>query len=116
MEEETSGSCYFSPVSFCISYNVWFCLFAFCYHNVSLLMWHYESRVLFSAGILFYFQSLSYSSQSFLRLSKQAVLIYRFPLVWIHSVADKHRLKRNSSFIMVASIFLRRRSPGKAEK
>ena len=94
MEEETSGSCYYSPVSFCISYNVWFCLFAFCYHNVSLLVWHYESfifsqnfilfselilfksvilrlskqavQVLFSAGILFYFQSLSYSSQSFL--------------------------------------------------
>ena len=76
MEEETSGSCYYSPVSFCISYNVWFCLFAFCFHNVSLLVWHYESRVLFSAGIYFFSELILFRSV-ILRLSKQAVLIYR---------------------------------------
>ena len=51
MEEETSGSCYYSPVSFCISYNVWFCLFAFCFHNVSLLVWHY---FIFSRNLFFF--------------------------------------------------------------
>ena len=72
MEEETSGSCYYSPVSFCISYNVWFCLFAFCFHNVSLLVWHY---FIFSRN--FFFSELILLKSVILRLSKQAVLIYR---------------------------------------
>ena len=29
----------------------------FCFHNVSLPVWHYESRVLFSAGIYFFFRA-----------------------------------------------------------
>ena len=75
MEEETSGSCYYSPVSFCISYNVWFCLFAFCYHNVSLLVWHYESFI-FSRNFILFSELILFKSVV-LRLSKQAVLIYR---------------------------------------
>ena len=75
LEEETSGSCYYSPVSFCISYNVWFCLFAFCYHNVSLLVWHYESFI-FSRNFILFSELILFKSV-ILRLSKQAVLIYR---------------------------------------
>ena len=72
MEEETSGSCCYSPVSFCISYNVWFCLFAFVFITYRFSC----GTILFSAGIYF-FSELILLKSVILRLSKQAVLIYR---------------------------------------
>ena len=86
---------HYSLVSFFSSYNVWFCLFAF---NVFI-------TYRLSCGTIkteFYFQPGGGGGGG-------------VSLAWIRSVADKHRLKRNSPFILVALIFLQRKSPGKAE-
>ena len=76
MEEETSGSCYYSPVSFCISYNVWFCLFAFVFITYRFSFGTMKAEFYFQPEFIF-FSELILLKSVILRLSKQAVLIYR---------------------------------------
>ena len=76
MEEETSGSCYYSPVSFCISYNVWFCLFAFVFITYRFSCGTMKAEFYFQPEFIFFSELILFRSV-ILRLSKQAVLIYR---------------------------------------
>ena len=76
MEEETSGSCYYSPVSFCISYNVWFFYLLFVFITYRLSCGTMKAEFYFQPEFIF-FSELILLKSVILRLSKQAVLIYR---------------------------------------
>lgn len=75
MEEETSGSCYYSPVSFCISYNVWFFYLLFVFITYRFSCGTMKAEFYFQPE--FFFSELILFKSVILRLSKQAVLIYR---------------------------------------
>ena len=83
------------PVSFCVSYDVWFCLFTFhVFLTYRCSCGTMKTEFYVQPEFFFYFQRLSYLSQSFLGLvgNRSLFITREVPLLWIRFVVDRHRL------------------------